>query len=84
MTKEQLKEGLFIDSQICKTIEKIDMLDPGHDLKIVIQLNDKSNTVIQKFYPDENEKDVFEIIRFVYLEYLKKELQNLREKFKNL
>lgn len=84
MTNEQLKEGLYINSQICKIIEKMNLLDPAHPLKIVIKLQDKSGQIVHAIYPEEKEKDVFETIRIYYLDYLQTELNNLKEKFKNL
>lgn len=85
MTKEKLRDALSIDEQINKTIEKIDMFDPGRQLIVGFKLKDKSGTLIKlEFFPGENEKEVFEVIRSIYLRHLIEELQSLREKFKNL
>lgn len=83
MKKENLSKGLFIDMKISRTIEKINMLEV-EGRNVVIKLQDKSATIVAAFHPAEDEKEVFENIRLIYLEHLKKKLQNLNEEFENL
>lgn len=85
MTKEQLRDAKFIDYEINKTIWKIDKFDPGLQLDIGFKLHIHSDKINKyEFFPDEDEKEVFLMVRLIYLDFLQNKLQRLKEEFKNL